>query len=71
MAQPLPQKNVPEGIEPKTITLQFLSPTIEPQLIKSFVKVMSIQIEETLPSSNTDQNFQSSKVLFYTVKISS
>jgi len=62
MAQPLPQKNVQEGIESLTITLQIFSPTNEPQLIISLVKVMSIQIEETQPSSNTTQNFQSSKM---------
>ena len=62
MAQPLPQKNVPEGLESKTITLQFLSPTIEPQLIISLMKVMSIHLEQTQPSSNTAQNFLSSKM---------
>jgi len=62
MAQPLHQRNVQEGIEPLTITPQISSPTIEPQLIISFLKVMSINIKQTQPSSNTAQNFQSSKM---------
>ena len=68
MLQPLPQKNVQEGIEPITIPLQISSPTIEPQLIISSVKVMSIQIKQTQPSSNTAQNFQSSKILILFIK---
>ena len=66
MVQPIPQKDVQEGIEPVTITPQISSPTIEPQLIISLGKVMSIQFEQTQPSSNTEKNFQSSKnVILY------
>ena len=68
MAQPLPQKNLQEGMEPITITLRISSPTIEPQLIISLVKVMSIHFKQTQPSSNTAKKFQSSKFLFYIVK---
>ena len=55
MAQPLPQKNVQEGIEPITITLQISSPTIEPQPKVGEVPIVrSSDLDLDLPTSDYD-----------------
>jgi len=51
-----------------TITLNIFSPTIEPQLFMLFRNIIPNQFEQTQPSSNTAQNFQSSKILILPIE---